>query len=258
MPANTAPSASTRASSRCCAARNGSRSSATCRTQEQVHLDTFSKLIAKRRVRPTALLPIWHVAGFALGAATALLGHRAAMACTVAVEEAIDEHYQAQEAALGDDEARAARQGREVPRRGAGAPRHRPGARGRADPGLPAAERGDQGRLQGGDQGERADLMQNLPLARSRCRHHRHHQGLAGPLRRLRAGGGLRQRLSLLARRHRHLRHLPGAGAQPPGLDRHASGTMSGRAPRTSPSTWRTPRCWPRPTAPWRSPSPPG
>ena len=73
--------------------------------QEQVHLDTFSKLIAARRVRPTALLPIWHVAGFALGAATALLGHRAAMACTVAVEEAIDEHYQAQEAILGDDEA---------------------------------------------------------------------------------------------------------------------------------------------------------
>ena len=73
--------------------------------QEQVHLDTFSRLIATRRVRPTALLPIWHVAGFALGAATALLGHRGAMACTVAVEEAIDEHYQAQEAALGEDEA---------------------------------------------------------------------------------------------------------------------------------------------------------
>ncbi|WP_431270406.1 demethoxyubiquinone hydroxylase family protein [Dankookia sp. P2] len=73
--------------------------------QEQVHLDTFAKLIAQRRVRPTALLPVWHVAGFALGAATALMGHRAAMACTVAVEEAIDEHYQAQEAALGEDEA---------------------------------------------------------------------------------------------------------------------------------------------------------
>jgi 3-demethoxyubiquinol 3-hydroxylase len=73
--------------------------------QEQVHLDTFSRLIAERRVRPTALLPIWHVAGFALGAATALLGHRAAMACTVAVEEAIDEHYQDQERALGEDEA---------------------------------------------------------------------------------------------------------------------------------------------------------
>ncbi len=72
--------------------------------QEQVHLDTFSRLIGERRVRPTALLPVWHVAGFALGAATAMLGHRAAMACTVAVEEAIDEHYQAQEAALGEDE----------------------------------------------------------------------------------------------------------------------------------------------------------
>jgi len=72
--------------------------------QEQVHLDTFSRLIGERRVRPTALLPVWHAAGFALGAATALLGHRAAMACTVAVEEAIDEHYQAQEAALGEDE----------------------------------------------------------------------------------------------------------------------------------------------------------
>jgi ubiquinone biosynthesis monooxygenase Coq7 len=73
--------------------------------QEQVHLDTFTRLVAERRVRPTALLPVWHAAGFALGAATALLGHRAAMACTVAVEEAIDEHYRAQEAALGEDEA---------------------------------------------------------------------------------------------------------------------------------------------------------
>ena len=70
-----------------------------------MHLDTFSRLIAERRVRPTALLPVWHVAGFALGAATALLGHRGAMACTVAVEEAIDEHYRAQEEALGEDEA---------------------------------------------------------------------------------------------------------------------------------------------------------
>ncbi len=74
------------------------------KAQEQVHLDTFSRLIGERRVRPTALLPVWHVAGFALGAATALLGHRGAMACTVAVEEAIDEHYQAQEASLPEDE----------------------------------------------------------------------------------------------------------------------------------------------------------
>ncbi|WP_206931296.1 demethoxyubiquinone hydroxylase family protein [Roseococcus thiosulfatophilus] len=74
--------------------------------QEQEHLDTFSRLIAERRVRPTALLPFWHVAGFALGAATAAMGPRAAMACTVAVEEAIDEHYQEQEANLGPDEAK--------------------------------------------------------------------------------------------------------------------------------------------------------
>ncbi len=73
--------------------------------QEQVHLDTFSGLIAERRVRPTVLLPLWHVAGFALGAATAAMGPRAAMACTVAVEEAIDEHYREQEEKLGEDEA---------------------------------------------------------------------------------------------------------------------------------------------------------
>ena len=72
--------------------------------QEQVHLDTFSDLIVRRRVRPTALLPLWHLAGFALGAATAALGERAAMACTVAVEEAIDEHYTAHVETLADDE----------------------------------------------------------------------------------------------------------------------------------------------------------
>lgn len=72
--------------------------------QEQVHLDTFAALIARRRVRPTALLPFWHLAGFALGAATAALGSRAAMACTVAVEEAIDEHYRAQVEELGETE----------------------------------------------------------------------------------------------------------------------------------------------------------
>jgi ubiquinone biosynthesis monooxygenase Coq7 len=56
-------------------------------------------------VRPTALLPLWHAAGFALGAATALIGERAAMACTAAVEEVIVEHYRGQIGALGDDEA---------------------------------------------------------------------------------------------------------------------------------------------------------
>jgi ubiquinone biosynthesis monooxygenase Coq7 len=73
--------------------------------QEREHLEKFNRLIGERRVRPTALMPVWHAAGFALGAATALMGERAAMACTVAVEEAIDEHYAAQAAMLGDDEA---------------------------------------------------------------------------------------------------------------------------------------------------------
>ena len=73
--------------------------------QEKFHLDVLSGLISSRRVRPTALLPFWHLAGFALGAATAVLGERAAMACTVAVEEAIDEHYSRQSATLGEDEA---------------------------------------------------------------------------------------------------------------------------------------------------------
>ena len=72
--------------------------------QEQHHLETFADLVVKRRVRPTAMLPFWHLAGYALGAATAALGERAAMACTVAVEEAIDEHYSAQSAALGAEE----------------------------------------------------------------------------------------------------------------------------------------------------------
>jgi ubiquinone biosynthesis monooxygenase Coq7 len=75
------------------------------RDQEVQHLKTFSHLIAARRVRPTLMLPLWHVAGFALGAVTASMGVRAAMACTVAVEEAIDAHYAAQQAALDEDEA---------------------------------------------------------------------------------------------------------------------------------------------------------
>ena len=64
--------------------------------QEARHLAYFEAELAARRVRPTALQPLWHLAGFALGAATAALGKRAAMACTVAVEEAIDEHYAGQ------------------------------------------------------------------------------------------------------------------------------------------------------------------
>ena len=73
--------------------------------QEQHHLESFERLIVERRVRPTLLSPLWHVAGFALGAATALMGERAAMACTVAVEDVIDEHYKSQVEQLGADEA---------------------------------------------------------------------------------------------------------------------------------------------------------
>lgn len=73
--------------------------------QEQQHLKTFEQLIAARRVRPTLLHPLWHAAGFALGAATAFLGPKAAMACTVAVEETIDAHYAKQIEALDESEA---------------------------------------------------------------------------------------------------------------------------------------------------------
>lgn len=68
--------------------------------QEVEHLRHFDKMLPERRVRPTLLQPVWHFAGFALGAATALMGERAAMACTVAVEEVIDEHYAEQADAL--------------------------------------------------------------------------------------------------------------------------------------------------------------
>ena len=71
---------------------------------EVVHLDTFNKIMVERRVRPTVLAPLWHFAGFALGAGTALMGREAAMACTVAVEEVIEEHYGNQAAVLAFEE----------------------------------------------------------------------------------------------------------------------------------------------------------
>lgn len=61
--------------------------------QEKEHLAAFERLLPKHRSRPTILLPIWNVAGFALGAGSALLGREAAMACTVAVESVITDHY---------------------------------------------------------------------------------------------------------------------------------------------------------------------
>lgn len=72
--------------------------------QERAHLEKFDALVSERGVRPTVLSPLWHVAGYALGAATALMGEKAAMACTVAIEEVIDDHYTAQSARLGESD----------------------------------------------------------------------------------------------------------------------------------------------------------
>ena len=69
-------------------------------SHERKHLDAFDRLITERRVRPTALAPVWRLAGFALGAGTALLGEKAAHACTEAVETVIEAHYAGQIAEL--------------------------------------------------------------------------------------------------------------------------------------------------------------
>jgi len=73
--------------------------------QEERHRATFDAMIARRGVRPTALSPIWNVAGFALGAVTAAIGPKAAMACTAAIETEIDRHYAEQLEQLGTDDA---------------------------------------------------------------------------------------------------------------------------------------------------------
>ena len=73
-------------------------------TQEAEHRARFDAMIARRGVRPTALQPLWNAAGFALGAATALIGPEAAMACTAAIETEIERHYSAQLDELGDDD----------------------------------------------------------------------------------------------------------------------------------------------------------
>ena len=72
--------------------------------QEQRHLQRFDALMAERGVRPTVLQPVWDVAGFALGATTALMSEEAAMACTEAVETEIDRHYGRQLDELGDED----------------------------------------------------------------------------------------------------------------------------------------------------------
>jgi 3-demethoxyubiquinol 3-hydroxylase len=70
--------------------------------QEESHLKAFDELLVGDRVRPTAFSPLWNAAGFALGAATALMGEKAAHACTEAVETVIEEHYGDQVAELED------------------------------------------------------------------------------------------------------------------------------------------------------------
>ena len=82
----------------------GNRMVARMAAQEERHRARFDAMIAERGVRPTLLQPIWDVAGFALGAATALMGPKAAMACTAAIEEEIDRHYTAQLDELGDSD----------------------------------------------------------------------------------------------------------------------------------------------------------
>lgn len=72
--------------------------------QEARHRVFFDAMMARRGVRPTVLQPLWHVAGFALGAVTAAMGPEAAMACTAAVETEIDKHYAEQLEQLGDSD----------------------------------------------------------------------------------------------------------------------------------------------------------
>lgn len=73
-------------------------------SQERRHLQRFDAMVADRRVRPSALQPLWNVAGFALGAATALMSKEAALACTDAVETEIDRHYGEQLEELGEED----------------------------------------------------------------------------------------------------------------------------------------------------------
>ena len=104
--------------------------------QEQRHLERFDALMAERRVRPTVLQPLWNVAGFALGAATALMSEKAAMACTDAVETEIDRHYGQQLDELGDNDPNLPPTSG-IPRRRARASRHRARGRRRAGVGYP-------------------------------------------------------------------------------------------------------------------------
>ena len=71
---------------------------------EAAHLKRFDEILNERQVRPTLMAPLWRLAGFALGAGTALMGEKAAHACTEAVETVIEEHYARQVEELTDRE----------------------------------------------------------------------------------------------------------------------------------------------------------
>ena len=73
---------------------------------EQHHLETFNQLLTESGTRPTIFTPLWHVASYALGAGTALLGEKAAMTCTSAVEDVIEKHYLDQAQEIGDRDAK--------------------------------------------------------------------------------------------------------------------------------------------------------
>ena len=70
------------------------------RDQDHEHLDTFENLLNELEIRPSLLTPLWNTAGFSLGVVSAILGTKTAMACTIAVEEVIGEHYKKQSKAL--------------------------------------------------------------------------------------------------------------------------------------------------------------
>ena len=72
--------------------------------EEQKHLDAFDALLIEKNVRPTAMSPIWNVAGYGLGVVTALMGEKAAHACTEAVETVIEQHYAEQAEAVKDED----------------------------------------------------------------------------------------------------------------------------------------------------------
>ena len=72
--------------------------------EEQKHLDAFDRLLVEREVRPTAMMPLWKAAGYGLGMVTALMGEKAAHACTEAVETVIEQHYAKQAEAVAVDD----------------------------------------------------------------------------------------------------------------------------------------------------------